>query len=313
MADLHALHTDLLASLAELDAVTSQPRCDVERFTQARYRASRVSGERRRLVDDLCREPARTAPPATASALDALRQANLEARVLSTKHIGLWTLKEAIANWSGYCVASARMRATMRYTDASIGRFLDSIRGEPWFRNTIIIVLADHGFPLSEHGSSTIGYGLYAESMWIPFVIAGTHPRLGPGAWHDYPACQLDIGPTVLDLAGIRAANHFLGHSLVRPATGLHSSSYLVRGEQGTLERGDFRIHGPLGERPREQGPEVFNTVGDRTEKRNLYPQDPAAKAAYDSLLPLLQTIGKLNTYAVEANLLWPDSAAARK
>jgi hypothetical protein len=207
----------------------------------------------------------------------------------------------------------ARMRATMRYTDASIGRFLDSIRGEPWFRNTIIIVLADHGFPLSEHGSSTIGYGLYAESMWIPFVIAGTHPRLGPGAWHDYPACQLDIGPTVLDLAGIRAANHFLGHSLVRPATGLHSSSYLVRGEQGTLERGDFRIHGPLGERPREQGPEVFNTVGDRTEKRNLYPQDPAAKAAYDSLLPLLQTIGKLNTYAVEANLLWPDSAAARK
>lgn len=201
-----------------------------------------------------------------------------------------------------------RMRATMRYTDASVGKFLDSIRTRPWFANTIVILLADHGFPLSEHGSATIGYGLYSESMWIPFVIAGRHPRLGPAAWHDYPASQLDIGPTVLDLAGIRAPNHFLGHSLARPATGLASLSYLVRGEQGELESGAYRIHASLGDRPREQGTEVFNTVGDRLEKRNLYPQDAAAKAAYDSLAPLLRAIGTLNTYLVEANRLWPDS-----
>jgi hypothetical protein len=207
---------------------------------------------------------------------------------------------------------SERMRATMRYTDAAVGEFLAAIRNEPWFANTLVILLADHGFPLSEHGSSNIGYGLYAESMWIPFVIAGRHPKLGPGAFHDYPACQLDIGPTVLDLAGIRAPNHFLGHSLARPATGLASMSYLVRGEQGTLERGEFRIHGPLGDRPREQGIEVFNTVGDRIEKRNLYPRDPAAKAAYDSLSSFMQTMAKLNTYLVETNSLWPDSAARK-
>jgi arylsulfatase A-like enzyme len=206
-----------------------------------------------------------------------------------------------------------RMRATMRYTDASVGEFLAAIKGQPWFANTIFILLADHGFPLSEHGSSTIGYGLYAESEWIPFVIAGKHPKLGPGALHDYPACEFDIGPTVLDLAGIRAANHYLGHSLVRPATGLGSESYLVRGEQGTLEQGAFRIHGPLGERPREQGIEVFNTLGDRLEKHNLYPQDPAAKAAYDSLSPRLRDLERLNTFLVEANLLWPDEAPVRK
>ncbi|MBW8887589.1 MAG: sulfatase-like hydrolase/transferase [Fibrobacteres bacterium] len=205
-----------------------------------------------------------------------------------------------------------RMRATMRYTDASVGEFLSSIRGEPWFANTIFILLADHGFPLSEHGSSTIGFGLYAESEWIPFVIAGRHPKLGPGAFHDYPACQLDIGPTVLDLAGIRAANHYMGHSLVRAATGLGTSSYLVRGEQGTLEQGAYRIHGPWGERPREQGIEVFNTLGDRLEKHNLYPQDSAAKAAYDSLSPRLRDLEKLNTFLVEANALWPDSSAGK-
>lgn len=202
-----------------------------------------------------------------------------------------------------------KMLATMEYTDASMGRFLESVRGEAWFDKTVFIIMADHGFPLSEHGSSTIGYGLYNESMWIPFVIAGEHPELGPPALHDYPASQLDIGPTVLDLAGIREADHFLGHSLTRPATGLNSLSYLVRGEQGTLEHAAYRIHGPLGETPREQGIEVFNTLGDRLEKQNLYPE--SGKMIYDSLMPFLKAVGALNTYAVEANLFWPDTVPA--
>jgi arylsulfatase A-like enzyme len=148
--------------------------------------------------------------------------------------------------------------------------------------------------------------------MWIPFVIAGRHPKLGPGALHDYPASQIDLGPTLLDLAGIRAANHYLGHSLARPATGLRSAAFLIRGEQGALEQGDFRIHGPIGERPREQGIEVFNTLGDRLEKHNLYPEDPAAKAAYDSLSPLLRDLARVNTYVVEADRLWPDSSGRK-
>jgi len=209
-----------------------------------------------------------------------------------------------------------RMLATMEYTEASLGRFLESVRGEPWFPNTMFLIVADHGFPLSEHGSSTIGYGLYSESVWVPFVVLGEHPKLGPPALHDYPASQIDIGPTILDLAGIRVSNHFLGHSLSRPATGRNSLSYIVRGEQGSLEHGNFRIHGPLGATPREQGIEVFNTLGDRLERHNLHPGDGAAanaaSAVYDSLMPYLRGMAELNTYVVEANLLWPDSAAAR-
>lgn len=200
-----------------------------------------------------------------------------------------------------------RMLATMGYADSALGEFFASIRDEPWFARTLFIVLADHGFPLSEHGSSTIGHGLYNESLWIPFVISGSHPELGPPALHDYPASQLDIGPTVLDLAGIREPNHYLGHSLVRPATGLHSMNYLVRGQQGTLEHGDFRVHGPLGETPRDQGPEVFHTQSDRLETRNLLPQ---AQPVYDSLMPFLLDLARLNTWLIESDGFWPDSGA---
>ncbi|HLP40732.1 MAG TPA: sulfatase-like hydrolase/transferase [Fibrobacteria bacterium] len=201
-----------------------------------------------------------------------------------------------------------RMKATMEYTDAGLGRFFDAIRGEPWFPHTLFIILADHGFPLSEHGSSTIGHGLYNESTWIPFVVYGEHPELGPPALHDYPASQVDLGPTVLDLAGVREPNHSLGHSLVRRATGLHSTSFLVRGQQGTLEHGEYRIHGPLGDIPREQGPEVFNSSVDRLETRNLL---PGAQAVHDSLMPILLDLGLLNTYLIETDAFWPDSASS--
>lgn len=113
MADLRSLHADLLAALAELEALTAEPRCDIERLSGIRYRLSRISGERRRVVDEQCRDFARAAPADRAAALHALRRNNMEARILSTAHIGQWTLKEAAANWSGYRQASARMRAAM--------------------------------------------------------------------------------------------------------------------------------------------------------------------------------------------------------
>jgi hypothetical protein len=200
-----------------------------------------------------------------------------------------------------------KMVATMEFTDASIGEFLSAVRNAPWFKNTVFLIMADHGFGLSEHGSSSFGYGLYTESVWIPFVIFGADTKLGKPGLHDFPASQIDVGPTLLDLAGIRAENHFLGHSLARIGGDSEAVSYVVRGEQGSLEFGPYRVHGPLGEAPREQGPELFNAVADRQERRNLL---PGARGVYDSLLPLLQAVGNLNTYIVERNALWPDSAS---
>ena len=111
----------------------------------------------------------------------------------------------------------------------------------------------------------------------------------------------------MLDLAGVREANHYLGHSLVRPATGLHSLSYMVRGQQGTLEHGEFRIHAPLGDIPRDQGPEVFHTPSDKLETRNVLSR---TQAVYDSLSPFLRDMARLNTWLIESDGLWPDSGS---
>jgi hypothetical protein len=77
--------------------------------------------------------------------------------------------------------------------------------------------------------------------------------------------------------------------------------------QHDSLNQQYFRIHAPLGAVPREQGNEVFNTLTDKPERKNIF--DTHGRAGYDSLLPFLQAVAKLNTYAVEANVLWPDSS----
>ena len=114
MADLRILHDELLAALAELEAVTARPAFNESELSRLRYRLSRVSGERRRLVERLCATLAEQAIGSQAERLNALRQSNLQARAASNAHIGAWSLREVAADWEGYCRASAQMRAIMR-------------------------------------------------------------------------------------------------------------------------------------------------------------------------------------------------------
>ncbi len=200
-----------------------------------------------------------------------------------------------------------RMTATMHYTDAALGRFFTRIRTEPWFDRTVFIILGDHGFPLGEHGSSTIGYGLYTESTWIPFVLVGQHARLPkPGAISSI-ASQVDIGPTVLDLAGINDANHFMGHSLLH-SHGESKDALILRDGQGMLERGNQRWHGPLGEHPREQGFERFDALADKGEHNNLQGDGkmhpPQTEPEWDEIADR----SRLHTALLEGDKLWPKA-----
>lgn len=119
-----------------------------------------------------------------------------------------------------------RMRYTMGWVDKQLGRFLEQLSHEPWFKDTYVIVLGDHGFPQGEHGVSAIGSEAYSNVTLVPFVLNG--PGLRAGTLHELAAGQCDVPPTILALAHVRAANSFMGHNLLRPyakdfAVGTHS------------------------------------------------------------------------------------------
>lgn len=104
--------------------------------------------------------------------------------------------------------------ATTRYTDDVVREFVESLRREPWFDDTLLVIVGDHGFNLGEHDVPSGRISLHRESVWVPIVIAGFHPRLAPGR-RDGVATLLDVAPTIADLAGLREPVAWQGHSLV--------------------------------------------------------------------------------------------------
>ncbi|MBR4984393.1 MAG: LTA synthase family protein [Proteobacteria bacterium] len=103
---------------------------------------------------------------------------------------------------------------TMHYDDDVLREFIESMRDEPWFENTLFIVTGDHGVDLGERGEQPDYKNLRTEAVWIPLVIYGKHPRL-PRGKQDILASHSDLGMTVLDLLGICDPTTSMGHSLL--------------------------------------------------------------------------------------------------
>lgn len=117
--------------------------------------------------------------------------------------------------------AVARYRNAVRYTDAQLGRFFDSLAARPDFENTVVFVLGDHDTPVD-----SIDYkvpqplGVATTQIFIGLFSPDTALFNGLDVREDV-ASQLDLGPTIFDLAGVREPNHFWGYDLLtqeRPA-----------------------------------------------------------------------------------------------
>lgn len=81
--------------------------------------------------------------------------------------------------------------------DREVGRFYDFLKQKKILDNTIIIILADHGFSIAEHGIYLNHTGLYDETIHVPLIIR--LPKTKPGKI-DEIVQNVDIAPTILDL-----------------------------------------------------------------------------------------------------------------
>jgi arylsulfatase A-like enzyme len=95
-----------------------------------------------------------------------------------------------------------RYDAEIADVDAAFDDFLDMLRGQGRFENSLIILLADHGEAFGEHGVYNHGNTLCAEEMRVPLVIRFPQGRYGGGRIMEIVSL-IDIFPTVLAAAGI--------------------------------------------------------------------------------------------------------------
>ena len=136
------------------------------------------------------------------------------ATVVSVTNHTPFTSREPELDIAGRERPAERILNTTHYTDDVVREFVESLRGEPWFERTLIVIAGDHGFNVGEHGQVPGQHNLYRESVWVPLIVAGAHPRL-PAGIHDQPATLLDVAPTLADLLGLRERNPWQGHSLL--------------------------------------------------------------------------------------------------
>jgi arylsulfatase A-like enzyme len=104
-----------------------------------------------------------------------------------------------------------RYYASITELDASLGRLFSFLRKNSLFNHTYIIFMSDNGWFLGDH-TFTSKVLAYEESIRVPFAIAG--PGIPPGR-SDALVLNIDIAPTVLDLAKINVPDNMQGTSLV--------------------------------------------------------------------------------------------------
>jgi arylsulfatase A-like enzyme/tetratricopeptide (TPR) repeat protein len=103
--------------------------------------------------------------------------------------------------------------AEVAYADAMVGRLLARLEAANARGRTLIVLTADHGESLGEHGETTHGLFAYDATLSVPLVING--PSIA-AATVDAPVSHVDLAPTILDLVGVAPAQ-VDGRSLARP------------------------------------------------------------------------------------------------
>jgi len=88
------------------------------------------------------------------------------------------------------------------YADDAVRQFVENAQQTEWGKNTVFILVADHGTPLKSPYEMVLTYNA------IPVFIFGCGV---PAQQIEKPTMQIDIYPTVLSLLGIPYTNNCLG------------------------------------------------------------------------------------------------------
>jgi Phosphoglycerol transferase and related proteins, alkaline phosphatase superfamily len=99
-------------------------------------------------------------------------------------------------------------KGAVKYTDYAIGKFIRDAQPEPWFQDTVFVIVADHcayaagriSLPVKKYKIPLL---IYAPDHFAPRKI-------------DKLASQIDIAPTVLSLLNFNYTTKFFGKDILK-------------------------------------------------------------------------------------------------
>jgi arylsulfatase A-like enzyme/Tfp pilus assembly protein PilF len=172
------------------------------------------------------------------------------------------------------------------YVDSQIGELLAYLDELGVRDRTLVIVTADHGEGLGEHGEQTHSLLIYDGTLHVPMIFHAPGHIDGGQVIHGVVSL-VDVMPTVLDLLGVPSPVKLDGRSLLQPPPPGERAVYCETLSTMTLHgwapllgvrRNDYKfILAPE--------PEVYELQKDAGEMENLFKQRPELGAELQEVL----------------------------
>ena len=99
-------------------------------------------------------------------------------------------------------------RRVVAYADWSLKTFFQSIRSKPWFKNTLLVFIADHGRTLPP-----VHYDIPLSCLHTPLLFYS--PERLPKTFGKISS-QMDVFPTIMGMLNLPYENHTMGIDLMR-------------------------------------------------------------------------------------------------
>jgi arylsulfatase A-like enzyme len=112
-----------------------------------------------------------------------------------------------------YRVYYQKALESLRAIDDGVQQVINTLGAMGRLRNTYIVFTSDNGFFYGEHRLTGGKFLAYEPSTHLPFLIRG--PGIKPASSTGELAGNIDIAPTILELAGAKADKSIDGRSLV--------------------------------------------------------------------------------------------------
>ncbi len=222
-------------------------------------------------------------PPQYARHMESVRSNTDWSR--GPSHAG-WTVDLSAATDDDYRRMRRHYYALITQIDEQVGRIMDALRQRGMLRDTLVVFSSDHGDNLGDH-ELMYKWLMTDQSVRVPMIVRlpdsddGTPPSGRSGVTDNSLFSQIDVGPTVLQAAGIdtpdrldgtSALNRILaGDTSTAPEAVVCEDNYLLMWRTATRKY----IH-----YAGQEHAEYFDLTSDPFEEENL-----ASSAAHESEL----------------------------
>ncbi len=180
------------------------------------------------------------------------------------------------------------------YVDYCIGQVIQNLKELKLYKSTLIIITADHGEMLGEHGESSHGYFIYQSSIKVPLIFK--LPGRNKSVRIKSITGIVDIVPTVCSLLGIDQPQTMHGKDLSASFSGTEPAKedrhIYCESMQATMYNANSLL-GLVNDRFKyiqTTRPELYDLTEDPAEKDNLTKKQPQqARIMKDKLAQILE------------------------